>query len=38
MAQISSLNNKKQQIETLNSSMGEEGSITYIYAVQPVIT
>ena len=29
---------KNNQIASLNTSVGEEGTITYIYAVQPIIT
>jgi murein DD-endopeptidase MepM/ murein hydrolase activator NlpD len=38
MAKISRLSNNNNRLASLNSSMGEDGSITYIYAVQPVIT
>jgi len=37
MARLSRLSNNNR-LASLNSSMGEDGSITYIYAVQPVIT
>jgi len=37
-AQISRPSNNNNRLASLNSSMGEDGSITYIYAVQPVIT
>jgi hypothetical protein len=32
------ITSKNNQIASLNTSVGEEGTITYIYAVQPIIT
>ena len=37
-AQISRPSNNNNRLASLNSSMGEDGSTTFIYAVQPVIT